>query len=96
MESKLMQKMRVLHCGDVFRNHYAGDNNPSKVFMFLKNKGKYSACIALDGSELYDAAYYTSDLKRDDHFQVIGHFPIKDILMQELKKHLEEIADEHK
>lgn len=93
MESKLMPcKARVLHCGDVFRNHWAGELNPVKVFMFLKNKGETSLVVSFDETknEMFTSEYYTRDLKTDNHFEVIGHFAVKDLIKSELMKYAKE------
>ena len=89
---------KTLHCGDIFRNHWAGELNPCRVFMFLKNKGETSIVASFDETknEIFTSEYYTRDLKNDEHFEAIGHFPIKDVIKNELMKYVRRSADDHK
>ena len=64
-------------CGDIVRNHWAGDINPTKYFVFIKNNGKVCEVIDFDGKRLRKGSYYTDDLaKGDGKFEKIGHLDL--------------------
>lgn len=77
-----------MKCGDIVRNHWAGEDNPQRVFLFLRNEGKYSRVVAWGGNRLDFCRFYTADMQ-NDKFEVIGHLPIAQIIKDELFRHLE-------
>lgn len=77
-----------MKCGDIVRNHWAGDMNPQRVFLFLRNEGKYSRVVAWDGKHLDFCKFYTADMKTDK-FEAIGHIPITQIIKDALMRHME-------
>ena len=76
-----------MKCGDIVLNHWAGESNPIRYFIFIKDNGKYSKVIRFDGERLSTGSYYSCDLKTDK-FEVVGHFPlvetIKSVLLERL------------
>lgn len=38
--------------GDIVINHWAGDKNPLKVMMFVRNRGRNLVFISLEGEEV--------------------------------------------
>ena len=63
-----------MKCGDIVRNHWAGERNPTRYFIYLKNNGKYSEVINFDGKKLRRGKYYNSSFKENpDKFVVVGH-----------------------
>jgi len=82
-----------MKCGDIFRNHWAGESNPTRYFVFIRNNGEYSQVVSLNGNnELAFGRYYSRDLKNDtEHFEVVGHLPLRKIITDELHKFLDSV-----
>lgn len=80
-----------MKCGDIVRNHWAGENNPIRYFIFIRNEGKYSQVVHIHGNnKLATGRYYSSDLKNDtEHFKVVGYLPLKQIILESLRKFLD-------
>lgn len=76
-----------MKCGDIVKNNWAGEGNPTKYFIFIKNNGKYAKVVNYDGKNLRNAQYYMSDLKniKTTHdgkpaYEIIGHIDIIGLL----------------
>lgn len=76
-----------MKCGDIVLNHWAGESNPIRYFIFIKSNGKYSKVIRFNGERLSTGSYYSRDLKTDE-FEVVGHIPLKETIKSELLKRL--------
>lgn len=76
-----------MKCGDIVRNHWAGETNPQRVFIYLRNEGKYSGVVAWNGNHLVFRKFYTVDLKTDK-FEVIGHIPVAQLIKDALFKYM--------
>ena len=77
-----------LKCGDIIKNSWASDRNPTRYFIFIEYSGKYAKCITLTGkgSAVRWARYYASELKNnsDGAFEVVGHLPVKESIAKAL------------
>lgn len=76
-----------MKCGDIVRNNWAGEGNPTKYFIFIKNNGKYAQVVDFDGKRIRTSRYYMSDLKniKTTHegkpaYEVIGHIDLVDFI----------------
>ena len=80
-----------MKCGDIVRNHRAGDGNPIRYFIFICNEGEYSRVVHIHGNNaLAFGRYYSRDLKNDtEHFEVVGHLPLKQIILDSLHQFLD-------
>lgn|GEM_PF-1970610 len=70
-----------MKCGDIVRNYWAGDKNPTRYFVYLKNEGKYTSAISFDGKRLRKAQYYSDHIKKEpDKFVVVGYIDLIDYI----------------
>jgi len=71
----------MMKCGDIVRNYWAGDENPTRYFVYLKNDGRYTSAISFDGKRLRKAQYYSDHIKKEpDKFVVVGHVDLVDYI----------------
>jgi hypothetical protein len=82
-----------MKCGDIVRNHYAGENNPTRFFVYIQNEGRCSKVIYFDGKRLRFSHYYSNDLKTDK-FEIVDHLPIVESIKNILDKHLKEATND--
>ena len=70
-----------MKCGDIVRNYWAGDENLTRYFVYLKNEGRYTSAIGFDGKRLRKAQYYSDQIKKEpDKFVVVGHIDLVDYI----------------
>ena len=73
-----------MKCGDIVRNHWAGEENPTKYFIFIKNSGKMTKVIHFDGKRLKTGNYYSYSLKEPGKYEVVGHIDLIGFLINPL------------
>lgn len=76
--------------GTIIRNHWAGDNNPMRYFIYTGSSGSCVNGIALVSRQLRKAQYYKTDFNNRDIFEIVGQSKGFDILENDLKSCLEE------
>ncbi|GBG94626.1 hypothetical protein LFYK43_10850 [Ligilactobacillus salitolerans] len=79
--------MAKFHIGDIVRNHYMGDDNPYRNFIYLGVEGKFIKTIQTDGKKIEQGKYYKSIIREfENKFEVIGHSEAMDAMVKELLK----------
>lgn len=71
--------------GTIVVNHWAGDGNPSKYFIYTGTKGKYATGIFLNNGNLEKINYYANDFKNREVFEPVGYCNGFDIIKEDLK-----------
>lgn len=77
-----------LKCGDIVKNGWAGDGNPIRYFIFVESSGRYIKVLHVEGdNRLHWGRYYATDIRDnpDGKFEVVGHIPLKETIIQALK-----------
>lgn len=83
-----------LECGDIVKNGWAGDNNPGRVFIFVKTEGRYVKVLNMESDgKLHWGRYYATDIRDNPEgkFTVVGHIKLKEmkrLIMDTLKSFL--------
>ncbi len=72
--------------GTIINNHWAGDSNPGKYFIYTGIVGEYGTGVYLDNGELKKIKYYKRDIQRSEEFEPIGYCKAFDIMKEDLKK----------
>ncbi len=75
--------------GTIVLNHWAGEGNPSKYFIYTGIKGKYATGIFLNNGKLETANYYKKDLLDSGKFEPVGYCNGFDIMKEDLKSILD-------
>ena len=71
--------------GTIICNHWAGDTNPNKYFIYTGIKGEYATGITLYENKLEKIGYYASDFKNHEVFEPVGYSDGLDIMKKDLK-----------
>lgn len=73
--------------GDIVKNNWAGDGNPTKIFIYTGLADKYGYGIYLDGGSWRKTRFFRSDLRKyPEIYQVIGHSEGWELMKKELKE----------
>ncbi|KAK9679516.1 hypothetical protein QE152_g40017 [Popillia japonica] len=72
--------------GTIIHNHWAGDKNPTKYFIYTGISGRYANGINWDGKELSKVSYYKEDLADKTMFEPVGYCNAFDIMKADLKR----------
>lgn len=76
--------------GTIIRNHWAGDRNPTRFFIYLGSSGKYVNGLGLVNGRLEKVRFYKSDFKDKNMFEIVGYSTGIDVLKNDIKSYLEE------
>lgn len=71
--------------GTIINNHWAGDSNPIKYFIYAGIEGKYAVGIYLDNGGLKKVKYDKSDVLNSDKFEPVGYCKAFNIMKEDLK-----------
>lgn len=82
--------MAKFKLGDLVLNRWASDSNPTRVFCYIKNRGKYTDVVALDDKgKLAMQKYYSSSLNEtkdgEDAYMKIGRTNAFDVLKHDIE-----------
>lgn len=76
--------------GTIIRNHWAGENNPTRFCIYLGTSGRYVNVLELANGKLRKGQYYKSHFKDREVFEIVGHTQGFEVLKNDLKSLLEE------
>ena len=71
--------------GTIVLNHWAGQNNPAKYFIYTGIKGKYATGIFLNNGKLERVTCYATDFRNKEIFEPVGYCKGFDIMKEDLK-----------
>lgn len=69
--------------GTIFINHYAGNKNPVRYFIYMGTTGKYVNGIYLNNGKLQKIQYYRDDFETD-MFEKVGYCNAFDVMKGDL------------
>lgn len=79
--------------GAIIRNHWAGDSNPVRYFIYTGIKGRYATGIYLSDNKLTTVDYLAKDFEDRETFEVVGYCSGFSIMKADLKGFLENAID---
>lgn len=80
------EEENILKIGTIVCNHWAGENNPSRYFIYAGTSGKYANGISYYGGKLNKEQYYAKDLKDKIMFEPVGYCNAFDAMKADLQK----------
>lgn len=78
----MVERMKI---GTIICNHWAGDKNPYKYFIYLGIEGKYAKGVALYRNKLEKVSYYARDFNNREVFEPVGYCEGLEIMKKDLK-----------
>ena len=72
--------------GTIILNHWAGEKNQSKYFIYTGIKGKYATGICLIDNKIEETTYYKDDLKDKEKFEEVGFCDYKNFIKKSLNE----------
>lgn len=72
--------------GTIIRNHWAGENNPGRYFIYMGISGRYAVGIQYIDGKLQKVNYYKSDFADKEKFEPVGYCNAFDVMKADIEK----------